>query len=96
MRTFRGVINFILVVVMVYSYEHILNSDTIQWSTVYVTSIILQWVIFKNMLFLFHLLFRTSTNTLQRSLSSSKNVAKKPVPAVVCQPDAQGDAEQKV
>ncbi|XP_040083876.1 fibrous sheath-interacting protein 2 [Oryx dammah] len=35
------------------------------------------------------------TNTLQRSLSSSKNVAKKSVPAVVCHPDAQDDAEQK-
>uniref|UniRef100_A0AC11DI83 Fibrous sheath interacting protein 2 n=1 Tax=Ovis aries TaxID=9940 RepID=A0AC11DI83_SHEEP len=39
--------------------------------------------------------YEPCTNTLQRSLSSSKNVAKKPVPAVVCQPDAQGDAEQK-
>ncbi|KAF4026316.1 hypothetical protein G4228_018527 [Cervus hanglu yarkandensis] len=36
-----------------------------------------------------------SVNTLHRSLSSSKNVAKKTVPAVVCQPDAQDDAEQK-
>nr|CAI9693524.1 unnamed protein product [Rangifer tarandus platyrhynchus] len=34
-------------------------------------------------------------NTLHRSLSSSKNVAKKTVPSVVCQPDAQDDAKQK-
>ena len=72
------------------------GNHTVKISTVYVTSIILQWVIFKNMLFLFHLLLGPCVNTLQRSLSSSKNIAKKPVPAVFCQPDAQDDTEKKV
>lgn len=92
-RTFRGYYKFYFGCSDGFTVMSIfLNSGnhTVKISTVFVTSIIL------NMLFLFHLLLGPYVNTLQRSLSSSKNVAKKPVPAVVCRLDAQDDTEQKV
>lgn len=48
------------------------------------------------MLFLFYLLLGSLVNTIHQSVSSSKNVAKKSVPPVICQSDVQDDTEQKV